>query len=623
MKGGLLAHIYKGHGPHHKCSSHRGILMVATFAKYLHQALRPSIRDHFQIHSLPLQLGGKPGTPVTFAAHIVRGFLRWQSRKGASCCVLFSDISAAFYAAVRQLAAPVLLPDFEKLCAGLALSQDDLEELRLHVQRPCALAQDGASEWLQRVTAEIHSNTWMHVTGTQAEPLITSRGTRPGSAWADLTFAVILKRVLGHRDDLRRHSAMPSVPWDGLKNPFVAAAPSCSRDLPDVIWADDVASCMCCPSASQVEPQLMHGAGILADSFQSFGMTLNFGVRKTAAVVACRGQGTKEAKRSLFGRQSVSVLREHAPPEELPLPATYKHVGVVHDSEGSLCSEVSQRVAEAWRTFRQGRKKLFRCPEVDLSARVTLWRTMVLSRLFYGAGTWPTLKVRESQRVQAAILGMLRQIAVPHHSKEQRLHQSEVCAAAGYACPAVMLHVERLRYFRLMLRSAPEVLWALIRQDPTSLAHFQEAFFWLYSREACMRQMGAPDLHWDRWESFMCLQPRRFKAVLKRALKLDAVRQRCIAALCVLHRGLVDLQGRNLSPEEGPAIADLQEACPICRIAFETRVAWACHASRVHGYRRQSTKLASGRTCLSCGRLYAKASRLRRHLEAVPLCRAN
>ena len=186
LKGGLLAHIYKGHGPHNKCSSHRGILMVATFAKYLHQALRPSIRDHFQVHSLPLQLGGRPGTPVTCAAHLVRSFLRWQSLQGASCCVLFSDISAAFYAAVRQLAAPVPLSDFQQLCAGLALSQGDLDGLREHVNGPSALAQDGASEWLQRVAAEIHSNTWMHIGGTIAEPLLTNRGTRPGSAWADL-----------------------------------------------------------------------------------------------------------------------------------------------------------------------------------------------------------------------------------------------------------------------------------------------------------------------------------------------------------------------------------------------------------------------------------------------------
>ena len=434
--------------------------------------------------------------------------------------------------------------------------------------------------------------------------------------------AVILKRVMAHRDSLCLRSPMPRVPWDGTRNAFVVKPPSCHLDLSDVVWADDVASCMRCPSATQVEPQLMHEAGILADSFQSFGMTLNFGVKKTAAIVACRGSGTKDAKRKLFGRQSLVILREHSQLEELPLPPTYKHVGVVHDCEGSMGAEIGHRVAEAWRTFRQGRKKLFRCPAVELGARLTLWRTMILSRLFYGAGAWPSLQFRDSHRVQSAILGMLRQIAVPHRSKEQRLHQCEICAAASTACPAMLMHVERLRYLRLLLRSGPDVLWALIKQDPESMSPLKEALVWLHGREDNMQKLGAPNLHWDRCEEFVRLQPQRFRSVLKSALKLDALRQRCLAALCVLHRGPVDLQGANLLPENCPAIADLQEACPICRIAFESRVAWACHASRVHQYRTQSTMLARGRTCLSCGKVYAKVgAEAELHVQCPPSAR--
>ena len=76
---------------------------------------------HFLQHSLPLHLGGKPGVPVSFAAHIVRGYLRWRSRVGATACVLFADISAAFYAAVRQLAAPVATDSLDRIFAGLQL----------------------------------------------------------------------------------------------------------------------------------------------------------------------------------------------------------------------------------------------------------------------------------------------------------------------------------------------------------------------------------------------------------------------------------------------------------------------------------------------------------------------
>ena len=385
---------------------------ASTISKYLHKALRPTISSHFQQHALPLQLGGRIGTPVAFAAHIVRAFLRWQAQLGLSCEVLFADISAAFYAAVRQLAAPVELRSFADVSTGLALEPGDVEALRAHLSEPNALEADGASEWLQHIAAEFHTATWMQVAGTEPTPLLTRRGTRPGSNWADLTFAVILKAVLACRDNMRSCVSAPQVPWNGSKSVFAPPEGGRFVELGEVIWADDLAACFSFSTANAVGPGLLHESGIMSDSFQSYAMRLNYGPTKTAAIAACRGPGARDASLRLFGQQHIHVLREHSAPESVPLVARYRH---------------------AWVAYRQGRKKIYRNGRQTTAAKITLWRTMVLSRLFYAAGSWPELPVAEKRLLQSAILGMLRQITVPCQSEEQRVHQCEVCAAAEVA----------------------------------------------------------------------------------------------------------------------------------------------------------------------------------------------
>ena len=172
LKGGALIHLYKGKGPHGQCKSHRGIMLVSVVAKYIHQTLR-------RLTAPPLQLGGRPELPVTFASHIVRGYLRWKKREGRTACVVFSDIAAAFYAAVRQLAVPVQLNSVDEISSGLGISDRDLAELARLVQQPCALAADEASAWLHKIAATLYIGTWMQVLGTQPDPMVTKRARGP------------------------------------------------------------------------------------------------------------------------------------------------------------------------------------------------------------------------------------------------------------------------------------------------------------------------------------------------------------------------------------------------------------------------------------------------------------
>ena len=120
---------------------------------------------------------------------------------------------------------------------GLQLREGDIEELRQRLREPCALASEQAAAWLQAVAARIHSATWMPIADTGPAPMATHRGTRPGSSWADIMFAAILRRVLKRRDDARSRDVTPRIPWDGTRNPFVCGPIRSHVALSDTIWA--------------------------------------------------------------------------------------------------------------------------------------------------------------------------------------------------------------------------------------------------------------------------------------------------------------------------------------------------------------------------------------------------
>ncbi|CAE7858636.1 unnamed protein product, partial [Symbiodinium necroappetens] len=172
------------------------------------------------------------------------------------------------------------------------------------------------------------------------------------------------------------------------------------------------------------------------------------------------------------------------------------------------------------------------------------------------------------------------------------------CALLGQADPGTVLHTERLRYARQLVCNGPEVLWALVRCDNAYLCGVREAFRWLFAWVRATTALPA----------------------------LEVVRTSCYAALQALLRSLEQIGGAREAAvrAEGERPDRYTEACLICRIAFPTRAAWSVHAAKKHGYRAPTTLLSKEvekPLCLGCGRLYANAARLRRHLLHSAKCR--
>ena len=143
------------------------------------------------------------------------------------------------------------------------------------------------------------------------EAIVTTKGSRPGSSWADLFFGVTIPGIVGLRDSLRaqcrRSCGSITIPWDGERTffPLSTTSACCDAILDDVVWADDMASFLQITSPAEIASRLGYEASTLVEAFAGFGYCLSFGEYKTAAIDRRRsGKGCQSCPSCTFLRGS-------------------------------------------------------------------------------------------------------------------------------------------------------------------------------------------------------------------------------------------------------------------------------------------------------------------------------
>ena len=380
FKAGQAIWFYKGKGPHTACSSFRAILLLPVWAKVVHQSLRPPMKAHFELQAPSLQLGGKSQCTAVFGCHLVRSACKVAIAAGHSHFTLFADIASAYYCVIQHLVAKwagrganssLAAGDTPLLPAACA------EMIQEHLHQPTALQTGGASTWLEALTDSFQSDNFFLLRGDDTA-VITSRGSRPGSSWADLIFAALVRRILDRKNQLRAShpgvSRPLTVPFDGVRCLDPCPASASHLPLSEVVWADDLAIPRITDPTSAAHA-IGFESGILTDAFLEFGFSLSFGPHKTAGLLTLRGPGSRRARRAVFSRcglnGQIPVLLEEQPGVRLPLVDAYRHLGCQQAPAGGSALRFSIESRRPEQPSLRGDEKCTRTPKSVLAAKVT------------------------------------------------------------------------------------------------------------------------------------------------------------------------------------------------------------------------------------------------------------
>ncbi|CAE7897325.1 unnamed protein product, partial [Symbiodinium sp. KB8] len=289
-------------------------------------------------------------------------FADLEDGEGLSCAVMFLDLMSAYYGVIRETVMGSGLGDrpLSEIASSLSLTSEDLQLLRHYVSCEPVLQSQDAGALLSELTREMHSSTWF-ILSQDDKVVNTHRGTRPGGALADIVFNVLFSKVLQRRDLSGFRHAIPTIPWDGHRAPFspiadVAPVPGVPQTVGDVVYADDLASLVVSDTADGLRSALCGVAAATLDVLGPHGLRPNYGPKKTAAIVAVQGRGSRKVRRVLFGdlRAKLPVFLENSGAVRIDLVTHYKHLGSHLSFDGSLLPEVKYRLALGRASFKEG-----------------------------------------------------------------------------------------------------------------------------------------------------------------------------------------------------------------------------------------------------------------------------
>lgn len=612
-KGGPMALIPKRVQPT-MVQHYRGILLLPTLAKGIHALLRQRIMKLLQHQRLPGQLGGFAQQEVLYGSHTLRILGRAAQAHHFSMGVLFVDLSTAFHSLVREMV--VGIHDPQKLhfvMDALHWSTDAQQRLQLGREVPGILERLGAPPFLVRLLRNVHDSTWTTINGQ--EYIRTHRGTRPGSPIADAIFHFImydfslsLQRYLelaGHtqflEDELQMEANM-------------------------VIWSDDLAVPVVTHTATELVPALMQLLDFVKREFAARGFMLNLAKGKTGIVATFCGTGAAALRRQyqLIPQPGVQHTFEDGMEHFVHMSPSYRHLGTLYTSDQQLDAEISFRIGVAVAAFEQIKKNLLANRHFPFKLRLQLFHSLVLTKLYFAAGTWHSPTGRQCDRIRNAVARMLKKM---QGRTCETLSAPLLLARAGVLEPRVRIASERLLYAQRLFHHGPAYLQLMIHAetahgDAPWLVGLRHDLKWLHGVETTadpllIVEQDMTDLI-DAWQRDHGQWKRRIRRAGMRHLFQEAM----ISEAHQWHAEIFDvLRSRSFTFNPDPALLHVQECffpCPDCPRWFTTPQGVHTHRRKAHGVYCPEHHLLDSATCPACLTYLWSTQRVQQHLSYMP-----
>ena len=616
-KGGAMVPIHK-RGCVSRAENYRGIMLLPTLAKRFHALLRARLVP--PLHDMkPIGLiGGLPHQEVGFGSLAIRSFCSIAKERHWPFAILYIDLKHAFHHLIRELLFGITDPNgFTEVLQAVVQNGGNQDE----VKRLCSdgtLQNFGVSPGLQRLLADVHTNTWCTI-GETGPALRTNRGSRPGSPLADIIFhflmataqrdlEAILQGMQGYQNILD-HLGLPVWP---------------------VTWADDIAIPWAAHDSNLLLQDLQDIVYVAHQTFSVRGLTLNFQKGKTSAVVNLAGPGAPAARRQhiLQAAPGIDVPLYDGTTVFLSFVPIYKHLGVQCASSLGTEHEIRKRIGEARQAFVSMKRRIFANKRLRIRTRLQLVESLVFSKLYFGLGGIPTVGERLMKQIVAFVSRVYRDILEQPLWGEAPMETEHFFMVNSLTHPRVRIARDRLLFAARLYRWGPTFVHEALQHE-TKVC---KTASWLNSLQDDLDWMRAtlqdqwPDnvecavegliIHWQHGSL-------PWSTLVRKAHTKHLLQEKGMAQVFHWHRQIFDLldkTGFKFSPDplrEDDRISMGGKICHCGRV-FTTGQGLQLHKAKAHGEFAPEHDFVTGATCTVCKRYFWSSQRLQQHLAYIP-----
>ena len=597
--------------------------------KSLHRCLRLHSADAFEHYLQTQQTGGKRGISVTLGVHQARAYLRSRLQQGKSTGLLFLDLTEAFYRVVRELAlgGPPSDEAIAAVGARLQLDTDLLHALHEHLNDRSAVERAGLSPQLRKVLCALHTDTHFHV-GAQQDACRTSLGTRPGDCFADIVFSFLWARLLHRLEaEMQRLQVLDRVPYaEGLRHPLCGEPSLEEQSFLGPTWMNDTCVTFSQPSPAALERAAGQIGGLLLGMCEEFAMTPNLSKGKTELMLVFQGRGANQAKIRHFGPTASGTfpIVTEGGVHHINIVASYVHLGCTIHHRGDLRREVRRRMSIAHAAFNRHRRLLFQNRGLSIGRRKELFRTLILSKLLYGAESWTLRDGRDKHYLHSSLMRLYGRL-LPFQDDPPR-SDADILAETGLPEPSTLLRLCRLRHLGQLYACGTTTSWGLFNEDTEWHTLIWSDLQWMWTQLKHSSTLPDPLQGFQQWEYLMRFHRTFWKRLVKRAGEHASGQLHNTHLVADFHAEFCKVLHDHGRLHGGPPHAEPAEGNPIyacmkCERCFNSKGGCGAHLFRAHGKVNPVRRLFATSQCGACMTEYHTFAKLKTHLLHASACR--
>ena len=628
-RGGSIFALPKVLNPGASAEQYRSILLADFSSKLCHGMLRKRLLPALNNYKLNMQAGGIPGVGTDMLQLYVQSFVQLACTAKHSCALIFVDIRQAFYQACR----PLLIGRHvtEEMLAALfsrqGWSPESFQSFRDRMHEEPALLQARVTAHERAQVTAMLTGTWFHLRDQPATLTNTASGTRPGDSMADILYAFMMARFLASvREEFIQQGLHSEFPINWIPHGSLAPGDIPDQHIVQASWVDDFVLLLRAEDPVILLAKVKTAMGIVQGVAASYALQLNYNRDKTSALMNLRGHQARRLWTQILESDPANPYLEFTSasltkPGRLAVVPGYVYLGQLQDGKGHPASEVHRRFLETQASSRLLKRNVFRSPRMPTKTKLMLFKSLVLSKVTFGASAWQHMHIHTAQKWSRQLINLYSS-ASPSIKHGPGVMNIDIIADCRLPPPMLLLAQQRFSLFDRLIQSEMLELYAVLQAQQVETSWFQLILHDLhrlaeqYPAHPVLADDVLCDIH--ALAQHVHHNPRALTKVGKWAVKHFQKYLSLWKSFREFQQQFQETASRfgiTWSVSALPANLSIEFECNSCQARFATFQALCTHEFKRHASVNIAQRYAWRNQCRACLKVYASRTQLLHHLK--------